>query len=359
MLINQFHSAVHNGDAIGEQIIAIRNMAREDGYSGEVFCVYPDRTYRVSARHFSQYARYSSPDNVLLLHYGIGYPNEVREWLRSIPDRKVLVYHNITPPHFFAGISPGYYAGTKLGLQQLGLLRQIAAIGWCDSVFNATELRAAGWSDISVLPFIIDYKRYDIEPDRATLRQVNDGNPVLLYMGRIAPNKRIEDLLIIFYYVQRMFLPEAHLWLVGSDVGMQRYRAYLEALIKRLELRNVIFAGQADQAKVAAYFRSANVYLSMSEHEGFCVPLIEGMYYGVPVIAYDAAAVSETMGGCGLLMKDKNHRAIAELIAQLQQDTALRERIVTQQRQRATAFDVEHVRPLWRAALQRVLEAKP
>ena len=124
MLINQFHSAVHNGDAIGEQIIAIRDLAREDGYSGEVYCVYPDRAYRASARIFSQYERYSSPDNVLLLHYGIGYSDAVWEWLRSIPDRKVLVYHNITPPHYFAGISSAYGAETQRGRQQLAQLRQ-------------------------------------------------------------------------------------------------------------------------------------------------------------------------------------------------------------------------------------------
>lgn len=357
MLIHQFHPAVHNGDAIGEQIIAIRNLARDDGYAGEVFCVYPDREYRAPARLFDQYAPYSSAENILLLHYGIGYSDAVWQWLESIPDRKVVVYHNITPPHYFAGISAVYYAGTQRGYAELGRLRQLAPRAWCDSVYNANELRAAGWADASVLPIVFDPCRYDIAPDRATLQRLNDNRRNFLYVGRLAPNKCIEDILIVFQYLRRRWFSDARLWLIGSDEGLRRYRAYLDALVLRLGLRDVTFTGHISQAQVAAYYRSASIYISMSEHEGFGMPLIESMYYGVPVVAYDAAAIAETMGGCGVLVQHKNHAVIAEQIAQLLSDTAMRERIITAQRQRVAAFHVESVRPAWRAALRGVLEA--
>lgn len=354
-MINQFHPAVHNGDAIGEQIASIRSLLLQDGYKSEIFSVFPDDAYKAPVRLFREYAPYASSENVLLLHYSIGYPDTVWEWLRTIPDRKVVVYHNITPPYYFAGVNGAYFLETQRGLDQLLQLRQLAPHAWSDSAFNGLDLEARGWHDVKVLPIIFDRQRYDVHPDLATLKRLNDGNPNVLFVGRCVPNKCWQDVILAFFYLKRCIKPDARLCLVGSDAGMQPYRAYLNALISTLGLSDVIFAGHISQAELAAYYKSASVFLCMSEHEGFCVPLVESMYYGVPAIAYKAAAVPETMGDCGLLILRKDFAAIAELIGLLIDDIPLRDRIVSQQKERVKVFEAEHVRVLLRSYLEQVL----
>ena len=346
MLVNQFHSAVHSGDAIGEQIIGIQSLLRAGHYAGEIFCASPDAPRRFHARHFSEYAPYSSSRNVLLLHYSISYSDEVWDWLRSIPDQKIVVYHNITPPHFYAGVNTAYFTQTRRGLAQLPLLRQIAPQAWADSAFNANDLQQAGWDEVKVLPVMFDRRRYDIKPDPATFRRLNDHRPNILFVGRCVPNKRWEDILLVYYYLKHCVQPDARLCLIGSDERMPAYRAFLNALIEDLSLTDVTFAGQVSQAVLAAYYRTAQVFLCMSDHEGFCVPLLESMFYGVPIIAYKAAAVPETLGNSGLLIRHKDHAAIAELIGLVLEDKLLRERVIAEQRERLGMFDVARVRSL-------------
>jgi glycosyltransferase involved in cell wall biosynthesis len=165
----------------------------------------------------------------------------------------------------------------------------------------------------------------------------------VLFVGRVAPHKRQDDLIRIFCHLKRGVRPDSRLLLVGSTRGMEAYVESLVDLVRRLELSDVLFAGHVTAAEWAAYYRGASVYLSLSEHEGFGVPLLEAMHFGVPVIAYKAAAVPETMGGAGLLLTARNYAAIAELIALLDEDHDLRERVVARQQERVRAFYPDRV----------------
>jgi glycosyltransferase involved in cell wall biosynthesis len=215
--------------------------------------------------------------------------------------------------------------------------------GWGDSAYNVDELAARGWKRLGVLPIVFEPQRYAVRPNRRVLRRCSDGLNVL-FIGRVAPNKRHEDLIRVFCHLKRSVRPDARLLLVGSTLGTEAYADALQCYVQRLELPDVLFAGHVGAAEWVAYYHCASVYLSMSEHEGFGVPLLECMHFGVPIVAYKAAAVPETLGGVGLLLTARNYAATAELIALLDEDRDLRERVVARQRKRLQDFYPDRVR---------------
>jgi glycosyltransferase involved in cell wall biosynthesis len=274
----------------------------------------------------------------LLLHFTMHYSTEVISWLEGIPDRKVLIYHNITPHSYFAGVNGPLFEAAKRGRKQLGQLRGLTEAGWGVSTFNCQELAERGWTHLGVLPIVFDPRRYAGRPDRGVLRRYEDGRPNILFVGRVAPNKCFEDLILVFSYLKRSVCPEARLLLVGAQGGMERYVAFLQRLISELRLPDVVFTGHVSNAELVAYYRSSSLYLSLSEHEGFGVPLLESMHFGLPIVAYAAAAVPETLAECGALVTRKDYRAVAELIGLLIEDEGLRSRIVAGQRKRLDDF---------------------
>lgn len=336
MQVHQFHPTVSYGDAISNQILSVQRLLRRKGYPSEIFCEQLPIQFEGRARQIQRYARYSSPNSVLLLHFSLGYSLEVMSWLRQVPDTKVILYHNITPEGYFAGINDVYLEAAKAGRRQLGQLSKLVEVAWGDSHFNCEELVEYGWSNPGLLPIIFDPKRYAVRPDREVLGQCRKGLNVL-FVGRISPNKCLEDLILTFHYLKSLLRADARLLLVGSAKGLEPYLDFLQALVRRLGLSDVVFTGHVSDSELVAYYQCADVYLSMSEHEGFGVPFLESMYFDIPIIAYKAGAVPETLGGCGILVKEKHHRAVAGLI-DLLADHSLRRQIVARQRERWKNF---------------------
>lgn len=337
MQIHQFHPTVSYGDAISNQIKDLQRLLRRMGHRSEIFCEQSPLQFQGRTRSIPQYAPYSRPGSVLLLHFSLCYSAEVMAWLERIPDRKVLVYHNITPPAFLEGVNPVYHEAAQTGREQLSRLKTMTEAGWGDSTFNCQELAEHGWTHLGVLPIVFDPQRYAVRPDRQVLRQWQGGVNIL-FVGRVSPNKRFEDLILTFYYFKRNVRPDARLLLVGATRGMEPYLEYLQALVKRLDLSDVILAGHVSTGQLAAYYRCASVYLCMSEHEGFGAPLLESMHLGVPIVAYKAGAVPETLGGSGVLVTRKDYARVAELIGLLVEDEPLRSKIIERQRERLEAF---------------------
>ncbi len=349
MQIHQFHPTVSFGDAVSNQILSLQRLLRRMGYRSEIFCEQPPIQFEGRARPMEQYP--ASPDNLLLLHFSLGYSPYVLSWLERIPDRKVLIYHNITPHTYFAGVNERYREAARIGREQLDHLSELVEAGWGVSAFDARELTERGWSRTGVLPIVFDPERYAVRPDRKMMRQWRGGLNVL-FVGRLSPNKRVEDLILTFYYLKRFVRPDARLLLVGSTRGMEPYLAFLRALVERLRLPDVVFTGHVSTSQLVACYRCATVYLSMSEHEGFGVPLLESMHFGVPIVAYKAAAVPETLGESGVLVKVKDHPAIAELVGWVAEDGELRARVVARQRARLRDFLPEAVEERLRALLR-------
>ena len=354
MHVHQFHGVVAYGDAIGNDILNLRRMLRDLGCLSDIFAEFPQRNFESRARSYREYRKVSAPDTVLLCHFSIGYSADILAWLRSLPDRKVLIYHNITPHPFFAGINDVFHEATYAGRRQLGALQPLTVAGWGDSEFNRRELAERGWRNTSVLPIVFEPAMVDVKPDRAVLERYSGDGPNILFVSRIAPNKRVEDVILVFYHLKKFIEPHARLLLVGSTDHVGRYVAYLHTLIERLDLTDVIFTGHISRTELAAYYRLAHAYLCMSEHEGFGVPLVESMYFDVPVIGYAAAAVPETLGYAGVLVTRKEHAEIAELVALLASDTPLRARTIQRQRERWQEFTPGALASRLRACLETI-----
>lgn len=342
--IHQFHPVVTYGDAISNHIISLQRILRAHGWASDIFSEYPQPSFEAPVQRFYRYRRSASAQNVMLLHYSIGYSPEVLGWVRRLPDHKVLIYHNITPADYFLGVNEHYREAAWAGREQLQMLREGVDAAWGDSEFNRQELEAVGFRNTRVLPIIFDPTFYSVAADAQTLARLRgEGGARLLFVGRVVPNKRLQDVILTFYYFKRYVDPQAHLHLVGSHRQMEPYLAYLQALIARLNLPDVHFEGHVSAAELVAFYQGADVFLCMSEHEGFGVPLIESMHYGLPVVAYAAAAVPETMGEAGILIQNKDFVSIAELLGLLLADAAWRERLVRRQREWIRRFYPETV----------------
>ncbi len=194
-----------------------------------------------------------------------------------------------------------------------------------------------------MLPLVLDLDRLRRRPSASLRRRYDDDLVTVLFVGRCAPNKRIEDLVHAFYYFQRYVEPRSRLVHVGHTLGTERYHALLLAQITELDLQNVELVGAAHEDELVAYYGLADVFLCMSEHEGFCIPLIESMVLDVPVMAYDAGAVAETLDGAGVLFREKSFDLIAELMGRVVRDGEIRASILAGQRERIRRYAARDV----------------
>jgi glycosyltransferase involved in cell wall biosynthesis len=270
--------------------------------------------------------------------------HEVFDQLAKLKARRVLFFHNVTPSEFFVGINPHAAAHARLGARQLAHLVPAIDLAVGVSEFNRRALEEAGYAKTATVPILIDWKRYDIDADPDARALVAGVHSKLLFVGRISPNKRQDELIRMLAYYRRCIDPEALLVLVGSHRDQPQYYARLRALSQSLGLDGAVrFTGSVSMPQLIAYYKSASAFISLSEHEGIGVPILESMYLGVPVVALDAAAVGETMGGAGVLLPKKDLAEAAEACALLNDDLGWRATLVDAGHARVTAFDPDTV----------------
>ena len=340
--VHQFHPTIAPGDAMGDHVMALRARLRQWGYASEAYAVEVKPGMESEARSYRELFRTITPEDTLILHFSTG--NEVFDQLVKLPGRHVLVFHNITPPEFFTGINPHAAAHARLGLRQLTQLAPSIDIGIGVSEFDRRALDAAGYRRTATVPILIDWSRFDVEPDDAVAGLLHDIRTKLLFVGRISPHKRQDDLIRMLAYYRRCIDPEALLVLVGSHRDQPQYFARLQALAEQLGLASAVrFTGPVSLPELVAYYREASAFVSLSEHEGFGVPLLEAMYLGAPVVAYAAAAVGETVGRAGVLFRQKDLAEIAEACAVVNEDIGWRQQLKDAGRRRVAEFDTEKV----------------
>ncbi len=337
--IHQLVAGFSRGDAISNEAIVMRDIFRSWGYSSNIYSetrrILPELRHEcldaVTARADFR------PDDVLLLHLSIG--SDINDIFAGLPGRKAILYHNITPAEHFRGIQESIAHLLARGRDQARRLSNAATVVMADSRYNADELAGWGYSHPQVLPLVLDLKRLRDKTDRGMTRALDDGLVNVLFVGRCAPNKRIEDALAAFHYFQRYVEPASRFIHAGSYAGLESYHAYLVTLAREWRLENVIFTGSIRQAELNACYRSSHLFLCMSEHEGFGIPLIESMVHDLPVLAYATAAVPETMDGAGVLFHGKEMDQIAEMMGKLVHDAPLRGAILGGQRERIQRYE--------------------
>ncbi len=338
------------GDAIGNDVLGIQKVLKGWGYDSEIYAQHVHSKLSGIARPFWEYKEISHSENILIFHFSIG--SELSEFVKRLSDRKILIYHNITPPHFFQGINAEVERRCAWGYEELKKLAPHFDLALGVSDFNCRELSRAGFQKTGVLPIFLDFKNYYQTPEEKIKKTLQDGKVNILHVGRLVPQKKIEDLIRTFFLFQKRLCPESRLVLVGSDSGVRNYSRAVKKMVEELALTDkVLFAGFASFRELITYYAMAHLYLCLSEHEGFCVPLMESMFFGVPVIAYLTGGIPETLGGAGVGLAKKNFEEIAELMAMILEDPGLRGTIVKGQKDRIRYFSLEKNRERFKAHL--------
>jgi L-malate glycosyltransferase len=337
MIVNQWLPAAHRGDALGDNARRVRDLFRTLGHESELFALTIDDDLEGDVRHFSDPA--ARLGDITVLHYALHSPMTAA--FASLGRGRVLHYHNVTPARYFAPYDAALFRLAVLARRELAALVGHVDLALGVSEFNRRELEAIGFSPTGVLPIAIDTARLAKGVRRPAIERILDDELVnFLFVGRIAPNKKIEDHIFFAEHYKRYVDAYYRFIFVGRTDAVPRYYAMIRALISEFKMlkERFIFTGPVPDEELAVYYRHAAVYLSMSEHEGFCAPLVEAMSVDVPVLAFGAAAVPETLGGAGVLFTPKDLEHAAELAGALVFDENVRRAVIAGQRRRVQDF---------------------
>ncbi len=327
--VHQVLATLGYGDAIGHEVLGIQRVLRAAGYDSDIFVETADPRLESMTRDYRELVDATHPDNLLLHHFSIG--SKASRTAYALPDRMALIYHNITPPEYFAGVHRTLAQQCFRGRREIHAYVDRCEMALGDSEFNRQDLESLGFPRTAVLPVIPDLSHLDDPADWFVARQFDDEWTNILFVGRVIANKKIEDVIRCFHAYHTRFNPRSRLIIAGVFSMFEHYFAGLTHLVEELGLTHVHFAGHVTDAELIAYYELADLFLCASEHEGFCVPLIEAFYKQVPVLAYAATAVPATMDGAGVLFHTKDPGHVAALMDGILSDPTLQDAIVEEQ----------------------------
>ena len=335
MRVDQLVPAYHRGDAIGDTASHMRDFFRSRGLASGIYCL--DRDRGLEAEPFAEFQA-PGPGDVTFLHFAL--PSPLTQGFARLKSRKVLVYHNITPEGFFTPFNPEMARICRLGREELAFLSPIVDIALADSEYNRRELTDLGYRKTGVLPLFIDFDKYAGPMSSFVHGLYRDDRTNILFVGRVAPNKRIEDLIRTTFYYKKYISPLVRLIVVGKTSALPKYYRSLVRMADEFYLRpeEIVFTGHVPDEELFALYRASDVFLSMSEHEGFCLPLVESMIFDLPIIAYNSTAVPFTLEGAGVLINSKRLDMVGELVDRAAHEGELRRRIIEGQRARLERF---------------------
>jgi glycosyltransferase involved in cell wall biosynthesis len=327
--IHQVLATLGYGDAIGHEVLGIQRVLRGAGYQSEIFVETADYRLEPLTRDYRELVDASRADNLLLHHFSLG--SKASRTAYALPDRMALIYHNITPPEYFVGVHRTLARQTFRGRRELKAYADRCDLAMGDSEFNRQDLDALGFPRTAVLPVVPDFSHLDREPNWLVARGFDDDWTNVLFVGRMIANKKIEDLIRWFHAYHTAFNPRSRLLLVGAHSQFERYVATLVQMAAALGTPHVHFIGHVSDEELVAFYEVADLFLCASEHEGFCVPIVEAFYKQVPVVAYAATAVPSTMDGAGVLIEDRTPMHVARVMDAVLSDATLQDRIVDAQ----------------------------
>jgi glycosyltransferase involved in cell wall biosynthesis len=310
--VHQILATLGYGDAIGNEVLGIRRALRGAGYDSEIIVETADPRLEDETVDYRDMVGELTADDLLVHHFSLG--SRASRTAFALPSRMMLVYHNITPPEYFLGVHDQLVRQCYHGRRELLPYRSRCDLAVGDSEFNRAELEALGFPRTAVLPVVPDFTHLDVEPDVRVMRDYDDEWVNILFVGRLIPNKRPDNLIRIFHAYKSVYNRRARLLLAGSHGGFESYLIQLHALIGALGVEDVHILGQVSNEELTALYDVADLFLCASEHEGFCVPLIEAFHKRIPVLAYAATAIPATMDGGGVLYETTDPRAVAALV---------------------------------------------
>lgn len=346
MPVHQVLSYAKAGDAVTNHAMALQGVLAADGPS-QLLAHVVDPSVEGRFQAIAGVDGLTGPDDLVLYHVTIGCRAAV-DWVRS--RRYGLVYHNITPAAFFDGLSPEHERLCREGREELALLVPDAETVIADSRFNAREIEALGGSVDAVQPPITTAHRLRDKRDGDLERRLDARTtPELLYIGQVAPHKQPEALVMAHHLATTHLGVEASLALVGSH-PIPPYAEAVRQLIRTLGVSSCDLVGPVDDDHLATRLRRARALVTASVHEGYCVPVVEAMAEGIPVVARAAGAIPETTAGAALLVApDAPPTVFAEALARIVHDDELHSALRTRGLERAeeieASADPAHLAP--------------
>ena len=327
--VHQILATLGYGDAIGHEVLGINRVLRAAGYESDIVVETADPRLEDLTVDYRDIVGSVTRDDILVHHFSLG--SRASRTAFALPCRMILIYHNITPPEYFLGVHEQLVRQCYHGRRELLPYRSRCDLALGDSEFNRQELETLGFSPTGVLPVVPGFTHLDTAGDSRIAEAYDDDWTNILFVGRLIPNKRPDDLIRFFHAYKTGYNPLSRLILAGSYGGFESYLAQLHTLVAELGVRDVHILGQVTNEELTALYDVADLFLCASEHEGFCVPLIESFYKRVPVLAYAATAVPATMDGGGVLYESRDPRRVATLMNALLTDAGHELRVLEAQ----------------------------
>ena len=355
--LHQFVPTFEPG-AVGGHILELQRLARETlGVEAEVFAEHVHPAREGQARRHTDYGRKvpARPGDVLVYHVAIG--SVVADFVRERSERLVVDHHNITPPELYERWEPDAAYGCSWGRAQLPELAARTTLGVADSTYNEDELRRAGYAATATAPILLDpavFESGDAGVDPAALARLEAGKAGAdwLFVGRVSPNKCQHDVIKAFAAYRRMYDPGARLHLLGGN-SSTTYHSALEGFAAALGLADAVrFTGPVSAGELLAHYRVADAFVCLSEHEGFCIPLLEAMAHRVPIVAFASSAVPGTLGDAGVLLASKRPATVAAAVHRVLSDGPLRNALVAAGTARLETFTLARTRARWLEVLR-------
>ena len=354
--IHLFVPMLHIRDAVGEHTRALRDLLVADGVESRIYTETPDPDTADETRPYLDYEVDAAPGDVLV--YQMATRSDMADWLAGRGEPVVVNYHSLTPPEYFAPWNNWIARHQTRATSELHRLAPTAVLGIGVSQFDAAELRDSGCADVIVIP-VANVRIPPVEPEVAAvaaLRERRQGGPNWLSVGRLAPNKAHQDVIAALFVARTTASPTATLTIVGSP-SEPAYARALRRYAADLGISGAVeFASRITDAELAAHYAASDVLVMASEHEGFGVPLVEAMSYGLPIVAYGAGAVAEVVGDAGVLLDSKGPRRIADAVTSLLADPKRREALVASGRARPVTLGLDRAGSNLVAALRRVAD---
>lgn len=347
--VHQIVAGFAAGDAISLEAVAIRDVCRALGVASEIYA--PMENVAADGRPLVRPLEECRPaaGELLIYHYSI--QSRATDVFRRSPARKAMIYHNITPAEFFRGFDERVVRQLEEGRRDLGAVVALADAVWADSAFNAAEVAALGARNVKVLPLVFSSGAFDVPADPVVRQGLSGPSKKILFVGRMAPNKCVEELIEAFAWYHKRIERRSDLILVGSERSCPRYFAMLRMFAAELDLTSVSFVRYASPAGLVAYYEAADLFATTSRHEGYCLPVVEAMYKGVPVLARSVGGVPEAMDGAGATFDEASPQELACLMQRMISDSGLRGEVLASQQARIRRLRDRPVRQEFEALL--------
>ena len=355
MRIIQILPTLVRGDAVGNNALLLHRIFEEEGYCSRIYA----ENFGPDTSLPGVFPASVIPDDfgktdILIYHLATAW--DFIYHIERYSCKKVMIYHNVTPVDFFIPYNRDASNLVLTARRQMHYLSNSFDYCLADSEYNKQELIDAGYScEIDVMPIFIPFEDYQKTPDVKTIQKYSDSKVNFLFVGRIAPNKKQENIIAAFYLYKKYFNSKARLILIGGDGGFENYKYQLRQYIHKLGLgKDVVFPGHISFAEILAFYTVSHLFVSMSEHEGFGVPLIEAMAFDLPIIAYASSAVPETLGDGGFLVEEKNPLEIAAIANEILTNDHLRAFYAEKQKQILEKMESKRLRSLLKMYLQKI-----